>query len=158
MLDVLNRYAHGFVVVAVTLACRRGGVLASLRETPRSASELSAHLRANSGHLGVSLRVFESLGWIKRDADGRFTTTADAIQEQFIADELWTLVDIDFDAYLKSGSGGLLARWSKAVQARWNCPNPLFADFMDGMLVVPLLALLAKRDVLHDLPGKDFNQ
>jgi acyl transferase domain-containing protein/acyl carrier protein/ribosomal protein S18 acetylase RimI-like enzyme len=158
MLDVLNRYAHGFVVVAVTLACRRGGVLAALQETPRSASELSAHLRANSGHLGVSLRVFESLGWIERDADGRFATTADVAQERFIHDDLWTLVDIDFDSYLKSGSGGLLAHWSNSVRARWNCPNPLMADFMDGMLVVPLLALLAKRGVLHDLPKQDFNQ
>lgn len=158
MLDVLNRYAHGFVVVAVTLACRRGGVLAALEQTPRSATELSEHLRANSGHLGVSLRVFESLGWIKRDADGRFTTTAEVAQERFIHDDLWTLVDIDFDAYLRSGAGGLIGHWSNSVRARWNCPNPLLADFMDGMLVVPFLALLAKREVLHDLPRQDFKQ
>ncbi len=158
MLDVLNRYAHGFVVVAVTLACRRGGVLAALQETPRSARELSAHLRANSGHLGVSLRVFESLGWIERDADGRFATTADVVQERFIHDDLWTLVALDFDSYLKSGSGGLLAHWSNAVRARCNCTHPLMADFSDGMVVVPLLALLAKRGVLHDLPRQEFNQ
>jgi acyl transferase domain-containing protein/NAD(P)-dependent dehydrogenase (short-subunit alcohol dehydrogenase family)/ubiquinone/menaquinone biosynthesis C-methylase UbiE/acyl carrier protein/ribosomal protein S18 acetylase RimI-like enzyme len=158
MLDVLNRYAHGFVVVPVVLACRRGGVLAALQEAPRSAGELSAHLGANGGHLGVALRVFESLGWIERGTDGRFAATANVLQERLIPDDLWTLVDMDFDSYLKTGSGGLLAHWCDAVRARWNCANPLMADFMDGMLVVPLLALLAKREVLRDLPRHDFNQ
>jgi acyl transferase domain-containing protein/acyl carrier protein/ribosomal protein S18 acetylase RimI-like enzyme/ubiquinone/menaquinone biosynthesis C-methylase UbiE len=158
MLDVLNRYAHGFVVVPVVLACRRGGVLAALQEAPWSAGELSAHLRANGGHLGVALRVFESLGWIERRADGRFAATADVVLERLIPDDLWTLVEIDFDSYLKSGTGGLLARWCDAVRERWNCTNPLMADFMDGMLVVPFLALLAKRGVLRDLPRRDFNQ
>ena len=158
MLDVLNRYAHGFVVVPVVLACRRGGVLAALQEAPRSAGELSAHLGANGGHLGVALRVFESLGWIERGTDGRFAATANVLQERLIPDELWALVDVDFDSYLRTGTGGLLARWFDAVRARWNCTNPLIADFMDGMLVVPLLALLAKREVLRDLPKHDFKQ
>ena len=158
MLDVLNRYAHGFVVVPVVLACRRGGVLAALQEAPRSAGELSVHLGANGGHLGVALRVFESLGWIERGTDGRFAATANVLQERLIPDELWALVDVDFDSYLRTGTGGLLARWFDAVRARWNCTNPLIADFMDGMLVVPLLALLAKRKVLRDLPKHDFMQ
>jgi acyl transferase domain-containing protein/SAM-dependent methyltransferase/acyl carrier protein len=157
MLDVLNRYAHGFVVVPVVLACRRGGVLSTLKATPLHASELATLLGANLGHLQVALRLIESLGWIDRGTDGRFTANVALDQEREIPDELWSLVDIDFDAYLRTGSGGLIERWLEAVRIRWNSSTPLLSDFLDGMLVVPILALLTKRGVLRELPQRDFD-
>jgi hypothetical protein len=86
MLDVLNRYAHGFVVVPVVLACRRGGVFSTLQATPLSASELGTVLGANLGHLQVALRLFESLGWIERGADGRITANAALDQQLLVPD------------------------------------------------------------------------
>jgi acyl transferase domain-containing protein/SAM-dependent methyltransferase/NAD(P)-dependent dehydrogenase (short-subunit alcohol dehydrogenase family)/acyl carrier protein len=156
MLDVLNRYAHGFIVVPVTLTCRRRGIFAALMQRPHNAHELGAMLGANLGHLQVTLRLLESLGWIERGADGRFTANAAMDQQREIPDELWSLVDVDFDAYLRSGSGGPMGRWLEAVRVRWNASTPLMADFLDGMLVVPILALLTKRGVLRDLLQRDF--
>ena len=82
MLDVLNRYAHGFVVVPVVLACRKGGVFEALEARPRSAEELAEELGANLGHLQVALRLFESLGWIDRRTDGRFEANASLAKQR----------------------------------------------------------------------------
>lgn len=37
-----------------------------------------------------------------------------------------------------------------------NIADELVADFWDGLLVVPVLALLTRRGVLQDLPERDF--
>jgi hypothetical protein len=156
MLDVLNRYAHGFVVVPVVLACRKGGVSAALEAGPRSAEELADKLGARLGHLQVALRLLESLGWIDRLKDGRFKGNASLAKQSLIPDGLSTLLQADMDTYLREGSGGFLSPWIEKVRGRWNIGDELIADFLDGLLVVPVLALLTKRGVLQDLPERDF--
>ncbi len=156
MLDVLNRYAHGFVVVPVVLACRKGGVFAAFEAGPRTAEKLSEELGANLGHLQVALRLLESLGWIDRRADGQFEANASLTKQRLVPDNLSTLMQVDMDAYLREGSGGLLAPWIEKVRARWNINDALLADFLDSMLVVPVLALLTKRGLLKELPQRDF--
>src|SRR5688572_11434954 len=100
MLDVLNRYAHGFVVVPVALACRRGGLFDLLqRQSPQSA-ELAARLGANAGHLQVTLRLLESLGWIDVDADGHLQKTTRLDHQRLIPEDVLPLLDADMDAYL----------------------------------------------------------
>src|ERR1700749_2084966 len=115
MLDVLNRYAHGFVLVPVVLACRSEGVLAALESGPLTTSELANELGANAGHLQVALRLFESLGWIDRDSGGRYTVTAAAQQERQIPDGLRDLVNLDFYSYLQNGPGGRIEPRAEAV-------------------------------------------
>ncbi|MCK8516803.1 SDR family NAD(P)-dependent oxidoreductase [Methylonatrum kenyense] len=157
MLDVMNRYAHGFVVVPVVLACRQGGVLARLESGPQSLDELADALDANAGHLQVALRLLESLGWIDRCADGRFIATPALSSHAVIPDAVWSLVEADMDAYLRSGPGGFLKPWLDQVASRWQTDDPLLADFLDSLLVVPVLALLAKRGLLKDLPSTGFD-
>jgi acyl transferase domain-containing protein/acyl carrier protein len=156
MLDVLNRYAHGFVVVPVVLACRKGGVFAALEAGPRTAEKLGEELGANLGHLQVALRLLESLGWIDRRADGQFEANASLTKQRLVPDDLATLMQVDMDAYLREGSGGLLAPWIEKVRARWSINDALLADFLDSVLVVPVLALLTKRGLLKELPQRDF--
>jgi len=156
MLEVLNRYAHGFVVVPVVLACRRGGVFAALETGPRTAEELRKELHANGGHLQVALRLLESLGWIDRRADGSYEASPSLAKQRLVPEELLGLLQADMDRYLREGSGGLLAPWIGKVRTRWKVDDELLADFFDGLLVVPVLALLTKRGVLKDLPKRDF--
>jgi acyl transferase domain-containing protein/acyl carrier protein len=156
MLDVLNRYAHGFVAVPVILACRKGGVFTALEAGPRTAEELGEELGANLGHLQVALRLLESLGWIDRHADGQFEANASLAKHWLVPEDISTLLQVDMDAYLREGSGGLIAPWIEKVRARWNSNDALLADFLDSMLVVPVLALLAKRGLLKELPQRDF--
>src|SRR5271170_7607514 len=142
MLDVLNRYAHGFVVVPVVLACRRGGVFAALNAGSHTSEELSQELGANLGHLQVTLRMFESLGWIDCREDRRFVATAALKSHLLLPDSLSELVHADMDAYFRAGSGGFLAPWLEKVRNRWNIKDDLLADYCDSLLVVPVLTLL----------------
>ena len=150
MLDILNRYAHGFVVVPVVLASRRGGLIARLESGPTSFDELVADLGANSGHLRVVLRMFESLGWIECDQDKIAATDALA-QQALIPDDLWDLLDRDMDAYLHSGQKAELGDYLLRSKRRWDIDDALMADFIDGLLVVPMLSLPAKYDELDEL-------
>jgi acyl transferase domain-containing protein len=156
MLEVLNRYSHGFVVVPVVLACRKGGVFAALEAGPRTAEELAQELHANPGHLQVALRLFESLGWIDRRSDGRYQANASLAKQSLIPEALLELLHADMDAYLREGRGGLLAPWIERVRARWDIDDDLLASFFDATLVVPVLALLTQRGVLKGLPKRNF--
>jgi acyl transferase domain-containing protein/acyl carrier protein/2-polyprenyl-3-methyl-5-hydroxy-6-metoxy-1,4-benzoquinol methylase len=156
MLDVLNRYAHGFVVVPVVLACRKGGVFAALQAAPRAAEALGKELGANLGHLQVALRLIESLGWIDRRPDGRFEANASLGKQRLVPDDLSALIQADMDRYLREGAGGLLAPWIEKVRGRWSVNDELLADFLDSLLVVPVLALLTKRGLLKELPKRSF--
>lgn len=60
MLDLINRYAHGFVAIPTILACRERGLFGLLEEGGAMTSRQLAHeLDANEGHLCVALRLFE---------------------------------------------------------------------------------------------------
>src|SRR4051794_25893146 len=132
MLDVLNRYSHGFVVVPVVLACREGGLFAELRHAPRTAKELTKALRANSGHLQVALRLFESLGWFDRDESDRYHPTSALAKEGLIPDSVLQLIRADMDSYLRVGPAGFMASWVDRVERRWDLTDPLIADFLDS--------------------------
>jgi len=156
MRDVLNRCAHGFVAVPVILACRRGGVFTALEAGPRTAEKLGKELGANLGHLQVALRLLESLGWIDHRADGQFEASASLTKYRLVQEDLRTLMQLDMDTYLREGSGGLLAPWIAKVGERWGIDDELLADFLDSWLVVPVLALLAQRGLLKELPTRNF--
>ena len=64
MLELLNRYSHGFAAIPVLAALRAGGALERVSSAePFSAEELTRELSANRGYLEASLRLLESLGW-----------------------------------------------------------------------------------------------
>ena len=76
MLDVINRYAHGFVAIPVILACKNKGFFEQLKHQGNTSLEqIIADTGANSGHLQVALRLLQSLGWLLRDATGAYMLT-----------------------------------------------------------------------------------
>ncbi len=150
MLEILNRYAHGFVVVPVVLASRRGGLIAHLESGPTSFDKTVEELGANSGHLRVVLRMFESLGWIECEGD-EIQATHLLKQQSLIADDLWDLLDRDMDDYLHNGDQAELGEYLSRSKRRWDIDDELMADFIDGLLVVPMLSLPAKYDELDEL-------
>lgn len=150
MLDILNRYAHGFVVVPVVLASRRGGLISHLESSPTTFDRIVSDLGANSGHLRVVLRLFESLGWIECDRDN-ITATDSLTRQALIPDDLWDLLDRDMDDYLHNGRAAELGEYLLRSKRRWDIDDELMADFIDGLLVVPMLSLPAKYDELDEL-------
>lgn len=157
MLDVLNRYAHGFVVVPVVLACRRGGVFQALAGEALSHADLCARLGANSGHMRVTLRLLESLGWIDVDGEGRIRQTDRLKEQALIPGDIQPLIDADMDAWLRSADGAFVDPYIARSRRRWQVGNDVIADYLDSLLVVPILGLLAKHELLAGLPDSNFS-
>jgi len=69
MLDIINRYAHGYVTIPPILACRERGLFNYLEEHgPADAKEIADKFNANRGHLQVVLRILYSMKWRENPA------------------------------------------------------------------------------------------
>jgi malonyl CoA-acyl carrier protein transacylase/ribosomal protein S18 acetylase RimI-like enzyme/acyl carrier protein len=154
MLDTINRYAHGFVAIPTLLACRRRGLFDLLqRASPLTAEQLAQQLGANEGHLRVALRLLQSLEWLAKDEEGSYTLTAQAKLAQEIPSDGVDLLQLPVDSYVAGREpAGLLRPWIDRSLARWGVSDPLLADFMDGLLVIPLLRALHINGLLNGQP------
>lgn len=152
MLETLNHYCHGYVVVPVAVACRERGVFDLVRRRPGiSVREMVESLGANEGHLRTALRVFESLGWIVRRG-GSLRAGARLDEEGEISDEAPTLLRLPIESALRGEhEGPLLGPWVARSSERWGARSPRAADFLDGVLVIRLLTALRRAGILGAL-------
>ncbi|MCP2728259.1 aminotransferase class I/II-fold pyridoxal phosphate-dependent enzyme [Limnofasciculus baicalensis] len=149
MLQKINRYTHGFVAVPVILACREKGLFELLaHESPLSLEQMVKHLGANSGHFKVALRMLESLHWLSRNEHLKYSLTSEAAIHNQIPEDVLQLYHLPIESYLQGKQGKLLGRWIDRSCQLWNLDNPLIADFLDGLLLIPLLLTLHKHNLL----------
>src|SRR5580658_2929575 len=150
MLEVVMRYAHGFVAVPVIAACRDGGVFAALSaDGPQDLASLSARLGANDGPLAASLRLLVSLGWLDCDGAGHYRPTDRAALADAVPDGILELLRVDGRRHLDGTlPSPILTRFLAAASAGWAVGDPLLASFLDGMVVVPLLVALQELGAL----------
>ena len=141
MLDVINRYAHGFVAIPVILACKNKGLFAQLKQPENtSLKQIIDGTGANNGHLQVALRLLQSLGWLLRDATGTYMLTEKAESHHEIPADILELFHLPLVHLLESQQGEqLLCKWIARSCQGWQVSKPLIADFLDGVLVVPIL-------------------
>nr|UYH37510.1 polyketide synthase dehydratase domain-containing protein [Myxococcaceae bacterium MCy9487] len=153
MLRLVNRYAHGFVAVPVIVACKQKGLFSSL-ERPLTLEVLAKELGANTGHLQAALRLLHALGWLTRDEAGAYQCTHRAALHQQIPADILELSGIPMARYLSHEQrGGPLRRWIARAQPRWEVEDPLLADLLDGVLLVPLLSSLGRLGPLQEARG-----
>lgn len=150
VLNVINRYTHGLALVPVVLACRKKGLFTLLRRhVSMTLEQMVESLGANEGHLLVALRMIESLGWICRNETGEYSLTPEAEAHREIPEEILELYELPMDTYLTGqGQGGVLGRWIERSKQRWGLSTPLIADFLDGILIIPVLIALSKNRLL----------
>lgn len=150
MLDVINRYLHGFVTVPVILACRKKGLFELLQhQGSLTREQIVESLGANGGHLQVALRMMRSLNWLERNEVGQYSLTDEAQLHKKIPEEILDLYHLPIESYLIGEQpSGLLKNWiSRSIQ-RWNVDDLMMADFLDGILVIPILRALHKHNLL----------
>ncbi len=147
MLEMINRYAHGLVAIPSILACRQRGLFRQISRQPGlTRQQLAEALAANEGHLAVVLRLLQSLRWLSVDAQGGIHLQPQAALAQAIPEEILSLLRFPFPAYLQQPlPEGSLAGWIEHSQARWQVPDELLADLLDGLLLAPLLLALHHR-------------
>lgn len=160
MLNIINRYAHGFVAIPVILALQERGLFELLeRRGALDETELQQALSANSGNLQVALRLLISLGWLARDERGRYSLNAKAAVRSRIPPLLLQAYrfPIGSPRLLEQAATGYVEAITLARQ-RWGLDDCLEADLMDGALLIPLLFALRSQGLLNPDVPPSFTQ
>jgi amino acid adenylation domain-containing protein/non-ribosomal peptide synthase protein (TIGR01720 family) len=150
MLDIINRYLHGFVAVPVILACKEKGLFELLEHQGElTLEQIVESLGANGGHFQVALRMMRSLNWLSQNEVGAYSLTDEAEIHKKIPEEILDLYHLPIESYLMGEQqSGLLKDWIDRSRQRWNVDDPMIADFLDGILVIPILLALHKQNLL----------
>src|SRR5262245_40387407 len=105
MLELINRYLHGFVSIPVILACKNRGLFHLLKHNhPLTMEEIISELNANSGHFHVAMRLLESLGWIERNESNQCSLLPDAEIADEIPSDVLNLFHLSIENYLQRGT------------------------------------------------------
>ncbi len=150
MLSILNRYSHGYVAIPVIHACKKQGLFQALQLSKRMPfADLVKQLHANSGSLQVALRMLESLNWVSRNHNDEYCLTPKSEVQEKIPQDIMELMSFPIPNYLdKNQKKYSLKKWVRMSSQHWNISDPLVSDFLDGMLVIPLLLALKEKAVL----------
>jgi acyl transferase domain-containing protein/enoyl-CoA hydratase/carnithine racemase/SAM-dependent methyltransferase len=154
MLEILNRYSHGLASIPFLYALRERGGLARLESGPLSAEQLAHELSANRGSLDVALRMLVCLEWIRPSTDGRYEATPELANARVIPGGIMDLCRFPFDAYVRGGATESLEPWLELSERRWNSDHPFLPDFLDGLLIIPLLLALRTQKRLEVIERK----
>ncbi|MGD2088023.1 MAG: beta-ketoacyl synthase N-terminal-like domain-containing protein [Candidatus Aminicenantes bacterium] len=159
MLTILNNYSHGYVTIPVIHACKMHGLFKTLNlSKPLPFTDVVKELKANSGHLRAALHMLESLKWISRNNNDEYVLTPEAAIHQEIPHDMMDLMSFPMNDYLNKNQGKhSLKRWFERSGQRWHIGHPMIANFLDGMLVIPLLLALKENQLLNR-PGNQENQ
>ena len=156
MLEILNRYAHGLASIPILHALRERGCLARLAEAgPVSAERLAREFSANRAYLDVGLRMLVCLNWIRLGADERYEATPELASSNVIPEGIMDLYRFPFNLYVQGAAGESLDPWLERSERRWNSEHPYLPDYLDGLLVVPLLVSLQAQGRLGIAEEKD---
>ena len=149
MLEIINRYIHGYVSIPVILACREKGFFDLLQKKKLlSSKDLSRLLKANEGHLAVALHMFESLKWVQKNDKGLYKLTLDSDIYKFIQSipaDILSLYKIPVSLLLKKDPyRKILKQWLSQIPEYTANIVPLLGDFLQGVVLVPLFLALKK--------------
>jgi len=151
MLDLINRYAHGLVAIPVIVACKKKGFFDLIKQDKKLTLDRTVEqLEANRGHFQVALRLLRSLAWIEQNSQGQYSLTQKAEIYQEIPEDILNLLPFPFESYLTPEQPQHLLRpWIECSRQNWGISDPLIADFLDGLLLLPLLNIINHKFQLN---------
>ena len=155
MLELIHRYARGYVAVPVIIACKEKGFFQLLKkEGPLAFEQLVQRLRANEGYLKIALKMFQSLQWVSF-SNGVYTIGVKSGLHRLFPKAILDLYHFPMDAYLTNRKQRRrLAKWIDLSQEKWKVSDPMIADFLDGVLLLPLFIGLKRNKILEDDPDE----
>lgn len=149
MLEVINRYKHGYVIIPVIRAFEEKGLFNYFQKNKTNTSQhISKAFGANSGHLQVALRIMESLGWVNRNDRDEYSLAEKAKERHDIPTDILALYEFDMESYVQGKGEHSLKEWIKKSCQNWSTANKFIVDLLDGILVISLLLALKKYDLL----------
>lgn len=148
MLDLINRYCHGFVALPVIQALRKQAFFCIFNDGKAvSFDGLLTNTHANSGHLKAALRLLESLEILTFDQVYRAGPRFD--WPTLLPDNVESLLRLDFS----TDSQQTIDYWLDQALGHWSIQDSLLADFLDGLWLLPLFF-----QQKLDRGGRDFDE
>src|SRR5689334_1712762 len=152
MLEIINRYSHGYVLIPIVAALKSRKILDYMNDKgPFTAEELVGQ-GLNSGYAAVVFHLLESTGMLERRPDDRYLATDRLLLCDAVPSDIMALFNFPFRDYLTGRSRRSLKRWIALSERDWALSNPSLplSDFLDGLLVIPLLVAMRQLDVYRD--------
>ncbi|MHB8523308.1 MAG: class I SAM-dependent methyltransferase, partial [Limisphaerales bacterium] len=146
MLDLINRFANGFVAIPVVDACCRRGLFDRLERQHVSVSDLVSQLGANEGHFRIALRLLTGIGWLAETEAGVYPAMPSAVLAKQVPKDIRELIEFSVDEGLRETGGTSLRRWLECCRTGWDGAAPALAELLDGVLLAPLLVELNRLD------------
>ena len=150
MSAVLNSYLYGYVAVPVIISCIKNNLFKIVSSSePVHFNDIVENLHANRGHLRVALQMMESLRWISRNDNDEYLLSQKSDIHRKIPEDITKLLSFPMHEYVsKNQKKHSIKKWIAMSAKRWNIEDTMFADFLDGMLAIPLLLALKKNNFL----------
>jgi len=159
MLELLNSYAHGYLAIPVIMSCREHGMFELFQNgsVDLSNEQLAKHLQANSGNLQIALRLLHSMNWIMPSNQDNNKYRLISKKYELIPEDILDLFQFPFEDYLLNcNSTPPLYPWFLRSMQRWAINDSLLADFLDGLLVIPLLLAMRRHELIVSKRGDQF--
>ncbi len=142
MLDLINRYCHGFVAFPVIHSLQKQGFFNAFKKGESIDVDCLPDLyQANSGHLKAALRLLESLEILEFDQT-YYQPGPRFIWLDLIPDNLESLLHLDFSADRQE----TIDYWLTQSLSHWSTEDQVLADFLDGLWLLPVFFQGPKTD------------
>lgn len=150
MLRIINNFANGYVAIPVIATCRQHGVFELLSGNASVPCQtLVAKLGAHRGYLRASLHLLESLDWVEHKEGDEYQLKEAATLSAHLPSDILDLFHFPIDEYLlQTGAQRSLRRWIEMSREGWGLhgQDVRMAEFLDGVLLTPLLVSLGTKD------------
>ncbi|MCX7923144.1 MAG: SDR family NAD(P)-dependent oxidoreductase, partial [Clostridia bacterium] len=154
MFTKVKKYCYGCVAIPVILSCKKHGLFNILNRTrPMLFNVIVKELQANSRHLRTALFILESLNWIVRTGKDEYLLTPESEIYEKIPEDIIDLMSFSMGDYNNDSRNDGYKKWIELSLQRWFIENPSIIDFLDGMLLIPILHGLKDNSMLNGMEG-----
>ena len=152
MLELINRYSYGYVAIPVILASEERGFFKLFKEYgPQTLDQLSKRLDVENGYFESALRMLKSLQWISWRT-GAYPLDPRSESHEKIPTGIIDLFHFPKDKFISQPKQRRsLQNWIDLSHKCWEVSDLLMTDFLDGVLVLPLMTALNQHDLQEDL-------
>jgi acyl transferase domain-containing protein/NADPH:quinone reductase-like Zn-dependent oxidoreductase/acyl carrier protein/NADP-dependent 3-hydroxy acid dehydrogenase YdfG/ribosomal protein S18 acetylase RimI-like enzyme len=149
MLDLINRYCHGFVAFPVIHSLQKQGFFNVFKQRESiGLDDLVQLSQANSGHLKAALRLLESLEIL--EFNQAYRPGPRFVWLDRMPDNFESLLQLDFSADRQE----TINHWLNQSLKQWSTDDQMLADFLDGLWLLPLFFQNPKADC----KSRDFTE
>ncbi|TCN57665.1 SDR family NAD(P)-dependent oxidoreductase [Flavobacterium circumlabens] len=141
MLNLLNTWSHGYIVIPVITAFQDHKSFEILSDKTIKNEDIGQILNGNEGYLKASYRILKSLGWIEQISHTEDKLIPNKIQvaPKGLVDLIAT-DNVSHNAEIKQVV--IFNNFLLQLREGWGVNEPFFRSMLDGMLLAPVFFYL----------------